>query len=348
MARSETLLTEAGVLDGDALRRLQAVAITTVDDLRFAIASTPEPIARLIGAGDFSSLQGLWPEDLDHESQHHLAMAIEAPLALGAEPPPDVDVMEEASEELFAMSLSTLGPMPEKAYSATGELPRVDCIDCLRPVRDQGDRGTCVAHAVGAVLECLLLRRHGVAVDLSPQFLYWSCKQVDGRPSESGTLIRVASERAVAEGVCEEADWAYDPNPRTGDEGQGPPPGSAVTDAAGRKATTAVPLAMKSSAAICDSLDRGIPVAFSIPVYAVWANPNGKVPLPIPGAPKAGGHAMCAAGYMIDPSAPGGGWVVAKNSWGSARAPMSPIKAGYFQVPFDYVDLYGWETLTLA
>jgi C1A family cysteine protease len=107
-------------------------------------------------------------------------------------------------------------------------------------------------------------------------------------------------------------------------------------------------MARKSSQAIRDMLDQQVPVAFSIPVYAVWANPSGKVPMPIPYAPKIGGHALCAAGYTLDPSAPGGGWIIAKNSWGTKRAPLSPAGPGYFYLPFGYVDQYGWETATLA
>jgi len=349
MAGPEMVLGATGALGVDAIRRLQAVAITTVGDLRSALASTPEPIARLIGTEGLASLQALWEGDDNHRMHESMLAAVfEGPPTLGAEPPDDVEVLEEASEDLFATSLSGLGPLPEEAPAGNGNLGRVDCIDCLRPIRDQGNRGTCVAHAVAAVFECLLRRRVGHAIDLSPQFLYWSAKQHDGRPSGDGTLIRVATEQAVADGVCEEADWPYDPVPRPGDEAQGPPPGNSIATAGSHRATSVVPLTRKSSQAIRDSLDTGVPVAFSIPVYSVWANPTGKVPLPVPGAPRLGGHAMCAAGYTLDPSAPGGGWIIAKNSWGIARAPRSPVAPGYFSVPFDYVDLYGWETATLG
>lgn len=346
MAAGAVLLSATGALGAKALRRLQAVAVTTVDDLRFALASTPEAIARLIGVSDLSELQYLWQGD---EASIELAMAdFDGVPDLGAQAPPDVDVLEEASEELFSASLDALGPPPQDATGAADESVRIDCISCLRPVRDQGDRGTCVALAVAAVFECLAKRAYGLTVDFSPQFLYWAAKRHDGIPSQSGTFIGVAVERVVADGVCLEAEWPYDPAPDPTNEGQGPPPEEAIAAATRHRAASAVLMQRKSSQVIRDSLDQQNPVAFSIPVYAIWANPSGKVPMPIPGAPLIGGHAMCAAGYVPDPSAPGGGWVIAKNSWGQGRARLSPVGPGYYYVPFDYVNMYGWETATLA
>lgn len=341
-----TSLWTTGLLDTAALRRLQAVAVTTVEDLRFALASTPEPIMKLMGTPDLSTLGDLWPVESD---QLNFAAAELAPPVLGAEPPPDVEVPQTVPEDLFAASLDALGPTPDD-IGVTGpeSLSQVDCIACLRPVRDQGDRLTCVAHAVAAAFECSQTRAGHAPTDLSPQFLYWAAKQHDGRPDRGGTLIRVAAERLVADGICGEADWPYDSALRPGNEGHAPPPANAVTVAGSRRAASVTALTRQSSQEIRDSLDMQVPVAFSIPLYAVWANPSGKVPLPIPGAPSMGGHALCAAGYLTDASAPGGGWIIAKNSWGTARAVASAAGPGYFYIPFGYIDQYGWESFTVA
>lgn len=64
----------------------------------------------------------------------------------------------------------------------------VDAIDHrsrLSPIRDQGERGTCVAFATTAGNE--LLRRPDI--DLSEEFLYWSCKQRDGFPGEGTNMV---------------------------------------------------------------------------------------------------------------------------------------------------------------
>ena len=337
-------LADLTSLDADQRRRLQALAITTVEDLYAALAATPDELAHFLGVEDVSSFVRFAPQTVDF-----LAFTADELPSLGAEPPPDVEVLDEASQELFAASLDALGPEPEAVEELRAQAPTfVDCIACMRPVRNQGARGTCVAHAVAAVFECLQLRATGQAVDLSPQFLYWSAKRHDGNPNSAGTFIRVATDRVVNDGVCDEADWPYVPTAVPGNESQDPPPPGAVAAASHRRALAVVPVTPKSSAAIRQSLDNQIPVAFSIPVYAYWVSPNGKVPMPIPGAPRIGGHAMCAAGYLLDAGAPGGGFVVAKNSWGTARAPLSPAGAGCYYVPFDYVDKYGWESQTLT
>lgn len=337
-------LTALTWLDPGQRRRLQALAITTVEDLNAALAATPDDLAHFLGVENVSSLVPFAPQTVDY-----LAFNPDELPSLGAEPPPEVDVLDQASEELFAASLEALGPEPEAEEQPLAQAPiLVDCIACMRPIRNQGARGTCVAHAVAAVFECLQLRDTGHAVDLSPQFLYWSAKQHDGNSTSGGTFIRVATDRAVKDGICEETDWPYFPSGIPGNESQDPSPPGAATAASHRRAANVVAITPKSSAAVRQSLDNQIPIAFSIPVYAYWVSPNGKVPMPIPGAPRIGGHAMCAAGYLLDAGAPGGGFVVAKNSWGTARAPLSPAGAGYYYVPFDYIDQYGWESQTLS
>jgi hypothetical protein len=265
--------------------------------------------------------------------------------SLGAEPPEDVTPLPEASEELFQASLAGLGSEVAEAPTVADQ---VDCLPCMRPVRDQGLRGTCVAHAVTAAFECLLARSRGTPVDLSPQFLYWAAKQNDGQPMRPGTLIRVAVDRLINDGVCLETEWPYNPLVLPTDEAQGPPPANAVSAAMSNRASASVAVKRKSSAALRALLDQGIPVPISVPVYAYWTSPNGKVAMPIPGAPLLGGHAVCAAGYLLDATAPGGGFIIVKNSWGTARTPASPIRPGYYCLPFDYVDLYGWESETFS
>ncbi len=71
---------------------------------------------------------------------------------------------------------------------AWGGLPgSVRLADRLFPVRDQGERGTCVAFASVALREFLTERTD----ELSEQFLYWACKELDGVPG-AGTFIRTA------------------------------------------------------------------------------------------------------------------------------------------------------------
>ena len=52
-----------------------------------------------------------------------------------------------------------------------------------------------------------------------------------------------------------------------------------------------------------------------------------------------GGHALCLAGYADDPSVPGGGYFIARNSWGADWASESPERAGYAMIPYAYVKM---------
>ena len=106
---------------------------------------------------------------------------------------------------------------PEGAFE--GKLPpAVRLMDNMPPVRDQGQRGTCVAFATVALREFL----NDCREDLSEQFLYWACKQLDGLP-EPGTYIHTAMSALAEYGVCTESIWPYNPV-QTDDEAQGPPP----------------------------------------------------------------------------------------------------------------------------
>src|SRR6266508_4574515 len=74
----------------------------------------------------------------------------------------------------------------------------VDLSAVLGPVRDQGNRGTCLAFATTAGHESTRLSDLGdPRTDLSEELLYWACKQLEGNTS-SGTKPAAAA-RALAE-----------------------------------------------------------------------------------------------------------------------------------------------------
>ena len=73
---------------------------------------------------------------------------------------------------------------------------------------------------------------------------------------------------------------------------------------------------------------------------------TGKITLPLPGEPPAGGHAWCVVGYMDDASVPGGGYFIVRNSWGPNWAAESPEAPGHAMVPYEYVERYAVEAFT--
>ncbi len=227
--------------------------------------------------------------------------------------------------------------------------PSIDLRSGFGPVRNQGQRGTCVAHASTAVRE-YLLGQQPPALEFSEQFLYWDCKQHDLIPTLPGTYIRTAMARLQDNGICLEAAWPYNPNPIPGNEGQGPAPQVAVDGAGKYRITTSTRLVPTDIEGLCSSLARGKPVAFAVPVYNYWfAEPvrsSGDVRLPLPGEPVAGGHAMCMVGYQQNEVVPGGGFFMVRNSWGEGWASNSTIAPGYARIPFAYIYQYANSAFT--
>ena len=219
---------------------------------------------------------------------------------------------------------------PAPSAGPLGSTPDVNLISEMPPVRDQGNRGTCVAHAAVAAMEHYLTRAG--AIDLSEQFLYWNCKNHDGRPQSPGTLLAVAMPLLFTDGCCLETVWPYNPNPVPGNEGQGPPPAPAAADAATRKAPAANQLSPQSVSAIKNGLAAGRCVAVSVVVYDYcWTTPeirsSGSVTMPFPGDTSNEGHAICLVGYDDSKQL-----FTFRNSWGDSWG-----DAGYGYLPYAYV-----------
>ena len=82
-------------------------------------------------------------------------------------------------------------------------------------VRDQGQRGTCVAFASVAFLEFHLSPATKTAGTKrrSEQFVYWACKRDDGAPKEEGTYCSTARQVLKKSGACLAQIWKYNPLP---------------------------------------------------------------------------------------------------------------------------------------
>ena len=234
---------------------------------------------------------------------------------------------------------ASFAPLPES----------VDLHPQMAPIRNQGGRGACVSFACTAVREYLMGVPQSNQSDLSEQFLYWDCKNVDMLPG-AGTFIRVGMNRLELDGIPNEVDWPYNPTPIAGNEGQAPPPAGAAQKAAPNRIGGFTALTPNSLDALRRALADGSPVAFSVPVYTSWftepTHSSGDVRLPVPGEKKEGGHAMCMVGYQTDEAVPGGGFFIVRNSWGTDWACDSEVAAGYARLPFAYITQYGNSAYT--
>lgn len=253
-----------------------------------------------------------------------------------------------------------------QAYAATGRVgavrqriadgfdkpypPAVRLLDRLRPVKNQGSRGTCVAFGSVALREFLV----GTAPELSEQFLYWGCKELDGYPGP-GTYLLTAASALAQYGVCTAAKWPYNSN-QTNSESQAPPPDGAKEDALrfrmAHERVEPTLIEQYKHFLAGDASRPGMPVVIATLVFDSWfmspeTHRTGKITMPLPGEPPgAGGHAWCVVGYVDDPTVPGGGYFILRNSWGAGWAADSPEKPGHALMPFAYVERFAVEAFT--
>jgi hypothetical protein len=265
-------------------------------------------------------------------------------------------------------------PLPPAAAAAAPPpaLPPSAAID-LRvaswPVRDQGQRGTCVAFATTACVE------HDDAArpppDLSEQFLYWAIKShtADPSPNGVGTNLVFARDALSSDGLCTEGLWPYN-GTQTAVESQGggaDPSPPAIADAATRRKaglTYQVFQGAGGAAAVLAALQAGAPVAITLPVFSDPAAPGtdnwstsvawlyGRVLNPPPTASVSAGHAVCILGFVPDASEPHGGFFIFRNSWNTSWASSVPApgrsyapERGHGDISATYIENYLWELL---
>jgi hypothetical protein len=247
-------------------------------------------------------------------------------------------LLDEPADLLAARLL-----LPDYEPPVRAVLPAsVSLLDQLPPVRDQGGRGTCVAHAVAAVREQLEIAAGGPAhLNLSEQFIYWWCKEHDGIPTVSGTYVAVGMRCLSQLGAPLEQAWPYVSYEQAGHEGEGPAPAPAADGNPAFRTLRTQEFNRADIAGIKTCLSEGRAVAFSIPVFDSWYDSSatrrwGKITLPIGGEREDGGHALTLVGYQDDPAAPGGGYFLVRNSW-QPWAYDGVWQEGYGVIPYTYI-----------
>lgn len=223
----------------------------------------------------------------------------------------------------------------------------VDHTSLQSPIRNQGSRGTCVAHASLAALES----RSDVPDDLSEQFAYhdFMGRVSSNCCSDPGVATINAANYLTAQGVPEETTWTYTltrPNCRTkttctsGAAHTIPAAATAATKywitAADRIRDTGLAgSSIKNPAYLEALLAAGSDIVWG--TYVAWDDSKNKGILDVvidsaTGKPAAsrGGHAMVIVGYDRAQK-----YFIVKNSWRTRWG-----HSGYGHFSYDYIRTY--------
>jgi C1A family cysteine protease len=340
-----TLLADIDTLRPAIAERLRPLWITTAEEL---VTTAVNAKGRL----GLAELLDMTPAEVDELAQDLLPKVSDAVQAeMGVVPRAFGQGAWDEFDASRPRSLSQELELPE-------ELPeRVSLVDGMPPVRDQGIRGTCVAHACTAVREYMT---GNTGIDLSEQFLYWAARQhlvlpfLKNRP---GSLLLYGMKALEKHGVCPETDWPYNPKSVPGDEEQGTPPPEIQQKAQAFRTERHILIWPRDIDHVKTYLAGGYPVAFTVPTFNYWPavmiRRTGAIRLPLrtegthnPAQWLESAHAVCLAGYQDDDSVPGGGYFIVRNSWSPKWATGCPDGAGYGWMPYAYLQKYGLTAFT--
>ena len=171
--------------------------------------------------------------------------------------------------------------------------PVADLRPLLPAIRDQGQRGTCVAFAVTAAHEVGRSGGHAVTELLSEDSLYWGCKKVD-QNWHAGTRFSSAAAALANRGQVLATEWPYDRTIPDGRPYVSPQSAATATWHRSRLRPTASDLP-----SIRRTLDSGAPVVLGLAVYGSFYTPDahGDIPVPGPNDRFSGRHAVLAVGH---------------------------------------------------
>lgn len=219
----------------------------------------------------------------------------------------------------------------DKLYSAIAAPPKklpakVDLRPGCSAVENQGSLGSCTANALVGNMEYLSMKAGHPKTNLSRLFIYYNERAMEGTINEdSGAYIRDGIKSLVKIGVCTEKSWPYKIEKFTKK-----PPASCYKSAASHQVISYHRIVGLLQMRKC--LAEGYPFVFGFTVYKDFESDRvaktGVLNLPKPGESDVGGHAVCAVGYDDSTKR-----LLVRNSWDSDWG-----MAGYFTMPYDYVD----------
>ncbi len=211
----------------------------------------------------------------------------------------------------------------------------VSLLPWMGAVKNQLSLGACTAFAGSEMREYLSKRFVGTMVPLSPLFLYFVERQIDGDISEDvGSSIATTVKALHEYGICPETD-----DPYVVANFAKIPTQQDYSDA--KKYVTGDQYRLANITDMQNTLNNGFVFELGFLVYSSFESDataaTGIMTMPAKSEQLLGGHAVCCWGYSNTFAFPGTslkGALMCRNSWGAWG------NAGNFYMPYAYVDHY--------
>jgi C1A family cysteine protease len=220
-------------------------------------------------------------------------------------------------------------------YNASQKTPsEISLISWCSPIKDQGELGSCTAHAAASMVEFFELKNKNKYIDASRLFIYKTTRNLMNITGDSGAYIRSTMGALKIFGAPPEMYMPY--NVETFDDEPSP---FLYSFASNFQAISYYRLDDPSSnnsnstllSQIKTSLSAKRPVMFGFSVYSSYtqAETNGGIfPVPTNSDYVVGGHAVLAVGYSDVKKA-----IQIQNSWGSNWG-----DSGFGWIPYEYIE----------
>ena len=220
----------------------------------------------------------------------------------------------------------------------------VDLREWCSPIEDQGQIGSCTAHAGAGIIEYYERKSFGRHIDASRLFLYKITRNLMKIKGDTGAYLRTTMGAMVLFGVPPEDYWPYTDDEKGFDQ---EPPAFCYAFAQNYQALKYFrhdPSGVRGKEVldkVKTYLSKGHPAMFGFTVYnsIEQANHTGRIPFPSTKERIEGGHAVAVVGYddkMKIKNKYGKietiGALLIRNSWGKGWG-----EEGYGWLPYEYI-----------
>lgn len=250
--------------------------------------------------------------------------------------------------ELEAVGVSS----PQESFQTIP--PKVDLRQWCSAIEDQGNLGSCTAHAAAGIVEYYERRAFGSHVEASRLFIYKATRNLMGVKGDTGAWLRNTMGALVLLGAAPEAYWTYTTAKTPGPDGRtfdDEPTGFVYSlaknyETKDTKYFSHDPLGQNRPGpdvlnSVKTFVANGIPAMFGFYGFGSFGSTSvkGGIPYPCPGERAQWGHAIDAVGYDDDIVIPNTacnaqskGALLIRNSWGAGWG-----DSGYGWLPYQYI-----------